>query len=61
MLEARIKVEERQKVKRFLPNDPSAEVEAEDDKVCDILRSLSDIMKTHPFLDPSYCTGHTRA
>lgn len=46
LLEARIKAEERQKVKSFMPN------EAEDDKVCDILRSLSNIMSTHSFLDP---------
>lgn len=43
LLEARIKAEEWQKVKNFMPNanDGAASIEAEDDKVCDTLLLLS--------------------
>lgn len=40
LLEARIKAEEWQKVKSFMPSG-AATIEAEDDKVCDTLLSLS--------------------
>jgi hypothetical protein len=50
LLEAKIKAEERQKAKSFMPSDAAATIEAEDGKVCVILLSLS--YKTYAFLRP---------
>lgn len=50
LLEARNKAEEQQKVKSFMPINPTAKIEAEGAKVCGILLSLSNIKSTHAFL-----------